>query len=322
MVLLFFLGGQFWIHTFILASTHCSFFYTQSSKIVLSSSSETGSLWPVCVELFQHKLVTSLHYWLHCVNAILARMFSPKVESSCMKVFFWDRGTVLLLFECCITRFLLLHGKQDICTWNSDLLKDRKSQDWQGERRKVIETRRTRARYWENKSESWEKKREVVAEDWLIQIVKLMYDRTDWCCLSDTSELNVFRRKQITAETVLHLASCTKCKRVYFQMREQDRICVWGYKGHHISACPTLYSKQPSKILYCIFLRAKSYISNIIHIYAYQSQTLALRQQLYLNKLLHHQNIYLLFRSWCSCLTCCPNINKKHHAFIMFCHCQ
>lgn len=31
-------------------------------------------------------------------------------------------------------------------------------------------------------------------------VVKLMYDRTDWCCLSDTSELNVVRRRQITAD--------------------------------------------------------------------------------------------------------------------------
>lgn len=54
-------------------------------------------------------------------------------------------------------------------------------------------------------------------------IVKLMYDRTDWCCLSDTSELNVVRRRQITAETLLHPSCCTKWRCVYFQMRKWER---------------------------------------------------------------------------------------------------
>lgn len=54
------------------------------------------------------------------------------------------------------------------------------------------------------------RKGEVAAECWLIQIVKLMYDKTDWCCRSDASELRIVRRRQITADTVWRAASSTK----------------------------------------------------------------------------------------------------------------
>lgn len=54
------------------------------------------------------------------------------------------------------------------------------------------------------------RKGEVAAERWLIQIVKLMYDKTDWCCRSDASELRIAKRRQITTDTVWHAASSTK----------------------------------------------------------------------------------------------------------------
>lgn len=45
---------------------------------------------------------------------------------------------------------------------------------------------------WENQS-GW---LEGEAERMLNYAVKLMYDRTDWCFLSDISEVNVVRRRQ------------------------------------------------------------------------------------------------------------------------------
>lgn len=38
--------------------------------------------------------------------------------------------------------------------------------------------------------------REIPAEGYLKQTVKLMYDRTDWFCVSDTSDKNIVRESR------------------------------------------------------------------------------------------------------------------------------
>ncbi len=169
--------------------------------------------------------------------------------------------------------------------FSHEILTSCKTQNLKTDRDTGREKESDRDKENENKSQWVEGEREIAAEGWLIQNVKLMYDRTDWCCLSDTSELNVVRRRQITAASVLHPASRTKRRRVYFQMRERETECVCVsmrafslttlHAGPriHISVHLTLYSKQPDKTVYCSFLKAKSYRC--------QSQACGLWQQLY-----------------------------------------
>lgn len=117
--------------------------------------------------------------------------------------------TVEALF-CCLFYALIFYKW---CFWDNKIfvheilahLKDRTTSRLKrrlNERRKVIETSGRGAINWKNKSQWWEEEKQRERGCYRALAVKLMYDRRDWCCLSDTSELNVVRRRQMIAETI------------------------------------------------------------------------------------------------------------------------